>query len=38
MKHLKIGLCGLVITLIFGGCATTAGNTPEAKRRAVLAM
>jgi lipid-binding SYLF domain-containing protein len=38
MERLKIGLCGLVITLIFGGCATTAGNTPEAKRRAVLAM
>ena len=38
MERLKIGLCSLVITLIFGGCATTAGNTPEAKRRAVLAM
>ena len=38
MERLKVGLCGLVIALIFSGCATTAGNTPEAKRRAVLAM
>lgn len=38
MKNIKAGLCGLVIVLIFSGCATTAGNTPEAKRQAVLAM
>ena len=38
MQRLKVGLCGLVIALIISGCATTAGNTPEAKRRAVLVM
>jgi lipid-binding SYLF domain-containing protein len=38
MQRLKVGLCGLVIVLFISGCATTAGNTPEAKRQAVLAM
>ncbi|MEE8057946.1 MAG: hypothetical protein V3T17_08930 [Pseudomonadales bacterium] len=38
MERIKSGLCGLVITLIFSGCATTAGNTPEAKRQSVINM
>ena len=38
MERIKAGLCGLIITLIFSGCATTAGNTPASKRQAVIDM
>ena len=38
MERIKIGLCGLIIALIFSGCATTGGNTPQAKRQSVIDM
>ena len=38
MERIKIGLCGLVIVLIFSGCGTTGGNTPQAKRQSVINM
>lgn len=38
MERITIGLCGLLIILFCYGCATTAGNTPEAKRRSIFAM
>jgi len=38
VERLKIGLCGLVIALIFSGCTTTGGNTPQAKRQSVINM
>jgi lipid-binding SYLF domain-containing protein len=38
MERIKIGLCGLLVILIFTGCATTAGNTPASKRQAVIDM
>ena len=38
MERIKIGLCGLLVVLIFTGCATTAGNTPTSKLQAVIDM
>ena len=38
MERMKIGLCGLLIAFVLGGCATTGGTTPQAKRQAVLSM
>lgn len=39
MGRIRTWLSGLLITLIFSGCATTiAGNTPEAKRRSIFAI
>jgi lipid-binding SYLF domain-containing protein len=38
MERVKIGLCGLAIAFILGGCATTAGITPHDKRQAILSM
>ena len=39
MGRIKICLCSLLVSLIFGGCATTIeGNTPEAKRRSIFAI
>ena len=38
MERMKIGLYGLVMTLIFSGCATTTGTAPQEKRKAVLSM
>jgi len=38
MNRLTLALCGLAITLMLGGCATTGGTTPHEKRQAVLTM
>ena len=38
MRRVKICLYSLLITIIFAGCATTNGNTPQEKRQAILNM
>ena len=38
MQRMKIGLCYLAITFMLSGCSTTGGNTPPAKRQAILSM
>jgi len=39
MERFRVGLCGLVIALIFSVCATTAtAGTPKEERQEVLAM
>ncbi len=38
MGRLTRALCGLVIALMLGGCATTSGTAPHEKRQAILTM
>lgn len=38
MRRVTFCLFSLLIAIIFGGCVTTRGNTPEEKRQAILDM
>jgi lipid-binding SYLF domain-containing protein len=38
MQRIATVLCGLLLSILVVGCATTSGNSPQEKRRAVLSM
>lgn len=38
MGRVRVSICGLLMVLILGGCATTGGTSVQEKRQAVLSM